>query len=152
MDDFLKQLRSLRRMGPMKQLLGLLPGVGQLLKDVHIEDKQLDRVEAMINSMTREERAKPDLINNPRKRRIAQGSGSDQGEVGQLVKQFGTINKLSRQMASMSAASKVKAVKELGAQGGLEGMMPGVTGLPGMRTRGSSFSASPKSRFKKRKR
>lgn len=152
MDDFLKQLKSLRRMGPMKQLLGLLPGVGSLMKDVNIDEKQLDRVEAMINSMTRDERAKPGVINNPRKRRIAQGSGTEQNDVGQLVKQFETINKLSRQMASMSAASKVRAVKELGAGGGLEGMMPGLSGLPGLRSRGTTHTASPKSRFKKRKR
>ena len=66
MDDFLKQLKTLRRMGPMKQLLGLLPGVGQMLKDVHIEDKQLDKVEAMISSMTRHERATPGVMNNSR--------------------------------------------------------------------------------------
>src|SRR5437762_5143196 len=104
MDDFLKQLKTLRRMGPMKQLLGLLPGVGQMLKDVHIEDKQLDKVEAMISSMTRHERATPGVMNNSRRRRIAGGSGTTQEEVGALVKQFEMVSKMTRQMSSLSGA------------------------------------------------
>jgi signal recognition particle subunit SRP54 len=152
MDDFLKQLKTLRRMGPLKQLMGLLPGVGSMLKDAHIDDSQLDRVEAMINSMNRKERTNPEIIDNSRRKRIATGSGTQVNDVTQLVKQFTTINKLTKQMAGMSAANKVKAVKELGS-GGLGGLMPGMTGLPGFATaRGSTKSASVKDRFKKRKR
>jgi signal recognition particle subunit SRP54 len=152
MDDFLKQLRAIRRMGPLKQLLGLLPGVGNVLKDAHIDDKQFDRVEAIINSMTRKERQKPDVLDNSRRKRIAQGAGVKIDEVGQLVKQFTTLNKLSKQMAGMSASSKVKAVKELGNSGGLGGVMPGMTGLPSFKSGGTSKAASVKDRFKKRKR
>jgi signal recognition particle subunit SRP54 len=151
MDDFLGQLRALRRMGPLKQLLGMLPGVGAALKGANIDDKQMDRVEAIISSMTKQERAKPDLIDNSRRRRIATGSGTQQNDVGQLVKQFQTISKLSKSMAGMSAMQKVKAVKEMGATGSA-GLIPGMSGLPGLRGKGSTHTASVKDRFKKRKR
>lgn len=151
MDDFLKQMKALRRMGPMRQLLGLLPGVGSMLKDVHIEDKALDKVEAIISSMTKKEREAPSLLNNSRRIRIAKGSGAKVEEVSQLAKQFDTISKLSQTMASMSAMDKVKAVKELSnAQGGLGGMLPGLAGLPAMGKPKGSTSAAP-GRFKKRK-
>lgn len=150
MEDFVGQLRTLRRMGPMKQILGLLPGMSAALGDVHIEDKQLDRVEAIISSMTKGERAKPDIINNSRRRRIANGSGVSQDEVSQLVKQFSAINKLTKQMASMSTSAKVRAVKELGPQG-MSGLLPGAGGLPGFHSKGSTASTASRHRFKKRK-
>jgi signal recognition particle subunit SRP54 len=151
MDDFVKQLRAIRRMGPLKQLLGLIPGVGSALKDAQIDDKQFDKVEAMINSMNKRERRQPDIIDNSRRRRIAQGAGVKTEDVSQLVKQFTTLSKLSKQMAGMSAASKVKAVKELGS-GGLGGLMPGMSGLPNFSSRGSTHMSSPKSKFKSKKR
>ncbi len=151
MDDFLKQLKTLRRMGPMKQLLGMLPGVGQALKNVEFDEKELDRVEAMIKSMTPEERAKPKLIDNSRKRRIAKGFGGDQARVGQVVKQFGMVSQMSKQMAGLGAGGKIGAVKKLAAGGGLEGMMPGMSGLPGMNAKGSTKGSSSSKRFKQRK-
>lgn len=152
MDDFLKQLRTLRRMGPMKQLLGLLPGVGSALKDVHIDDGQLDRVEAIVHSMTPAERRKPDTIDMSRRKRVAKGSGTDVNEVGTLAKQFTTVSKLAKTMSGMNAMGRVKAVKELGASGaGMGGLLPGVQGLPGLRSKGSTATPSIKSRFKKRK-
>lgn len=156
MDDFLGQLRTLRRMGPLKQLLGLIPGVGSALKDVHIDDKQLDRVEAIVHSMTPGERRKPDSMDMSRRKRIARGSGTDPNEVGQLGKQFTAVSKLAKQMAGLNAMSRVKAVKELG-EGGMEGMLPGVGGMPGFGGFGSgkgqpsSVGSGFKSRFKKRK-
>lgn len=149
MDDFLKQLRTLRRMGPLKQVLGLLPGVGSALKDVHIEDNQLDSVEAMIHSMTPRERARPEVINISRRRRIAKGSGRGDQEVGQLVKQFGAINKLTKSMAGMGAAERARAVKEMGS-GGMGGMLPGIAGMPGFQTKGSTKSSSG-GRYKQRR-
>ncbi|HED53250.1 MAG TPA: signal recognition particle protein [Phycisphaerales bacterium] len=152
MDDFLKQLKTLRRMGPMKQLLGMLPGVGQALKNVEFEEKELDRVEAIINSMTKDERAKPKVIDNSRRRRIARGSGSQTSRVNQLVKQFGMVSQMTKQMAGLGAGGKVKAVKQLAAGGGLEGMMPGVSGMPGLSSKGSTkSSAAGKKRFKQRR-
>ncbi|MCB9845453.1 MAG: signal recognition particle protein [Phycisphaeraceae bacterium] len=150
MEDFLRQLRTLRRMGPLKHLMGLLPGVGQMLKEVHIEDKQLDRVEAMIHSMTAQERARPSILNTSRKRRVARGSGAGDREVGQLVEQFTSINRLTKTMAGMSAADKVKAVKQMGSSG-MGGMLPGVEGLPGFRSKGSTHTAPISSKFKPRK-
>ncbi|MCA9287616.1 MAG: signal recognition particle protein, partial [Phycisphaerales bacterium] len=151
MDDFLGQLRTLRRMGSLKSLLGMLPGVGAMMKDVSVDDGQIDRVEAMINSMTRHERDKPSVINPGRRRRIAAGSGAQQQEVAQLAKQFETLNRLTKEMAGMSGASKVKAVKQLSAAGGLGAMVPGVKGMPSLRTKGSTAGSSPKGRFKKRR-
>jgi signal recognition particle subunit SRP54 len=151
MEDFLGQLRSLRRMGPLKQLLGMLPGVGGALKDVHIDDKHLDRVEGIVNSMTRHERRDARVINNSRRRRIAAGSAAKQEEVGQLVRQFETVSTLSKQLAGMSAAQKVKAVKEMGAAGGMGSMVPGLQGMPGFKTKGSTAAGGIKSVFKKRR-
>lgn len=149
MEDFLSQLKTLRRMGPLKQLLGLLPGVGAALKDAHVDEKQLDRVEAMINSMTPVERKSPSKIDNSRRRRIAKGSGVQVNDVGQLVKQFQAINTLSRSMSSLSAAEKVAAVKEMSRSGPI---VPGMEGLPMIPSRGSTHTPSIKDRFKKRKR
>ncbi len=151
MDDFLKQLKTLRRMGPMKQLLGMLPGVGQALKNVEFDEKELDRVEAMIGSMTTAEREKPKIIDNSRKRRIAKGFGGDQARVGQIVKQFGMVSQMSKQMAGLGAGGKIGAVKRLAAGGGLEGMMPGMSGLPGMSAKGSTTGTVGNKKFKQRK-
>jgi signal recognition particle subunit SRP54 len=156
MDDFLKQLRQLRRMGPIKQLLGLLPGVGSMLKDLTIDDKQLDHVEAIVNSMTPHERKEVDVLNIPRRNRIAKGSGTKPEAVATLVKQFSAVSKMSRQMANMSAGDKMKAMQAMQAmQAGGPGALAGMGGMPGfpgmMPKKGSSFTESPKSRFKKRK-
>lgn len=142
MDDFLKQLKTLRRMGPIKQLLGMLPGVGGMLKGLNIEDKQLDRIEAMICSMTKKERAAPTLIDHSRRKRIAQGAGVKPDDIGQLVKQFDLVTRMTRQMAGLSAKDRVKAVKDMGDP----------TGMGGLRMKGSSASTSVKDKFKKRKR
>lgn len=150
MDDFLGQLKTLRRMGPLRQIMGLLPGVGSMLKDVHVDDKQLDRVEAMIHSMTPQERRKPDVIEFGRRRRISRGSGVAEQEVSQLVKQFNGVNKLMKSMSGGGVAGKVRAVKEMG-EAGMAGMMPGVDGLPGFRSKGSTHTPSPKGRFKQRR-
>lgn len=152
MDDYLKQLKTLRRMGPMKQLLGLIPGVGAALKDLHIDEKHLDRVEAMINSMTRRERAEAAILNHGRRRRIAQGSGTQPDEVNALVRQFEMLGKMSKQMASMTAADKVRAVKQMSGEGGMGSLVPGLKGMPMLRDRGTSYTPSVKDRFKKRKR
>lgn len=149
LDDFLRQLRLLRRMGPMKQLLGLLPGVGAMLKDVQIDDRELDRVEAIINSMTREERARPDVVNASRRRRIALGSGTRPEQVARLLKQFDAMRRLSRQMAQLGPAARSRAVRELGAEG-LGAVAPGLTRAPEFRVRGST--RADRGRFKSRKR
>lgn len=149
MDDFLKQLRSIRRMGPMKQLLGMLPGVGSALKDVDVDDKQLDRLEGIVNSMTQAEREDVSVLNKSRVRRVARGSGSQPADVNRLTKQFELIGKMTRQMSGSGMLGKVKAMRELSKTD--PGMIPGMKGLPGMGSRGSTRTVSPKQRFKQRK-
>ena len=150
MEDFLDQLRSLRKMGPMKQLMGLLPGVGQMLKDVQIDEKQLDRTEGIVNSMTRDERRQANLINHSRRKRIARGAGAKPEAVSQLVKQFGVVSKMSQQMAGMGVKGRIKAARELQRAGGA-GAMPGMGEFPGLGARKSTRTSSPKQKFKKRK-
>lgn len=149
MDDFLGQLKTLRRMGPMKQLMGMLPGIGSAVKGMDFDEKELDRVEATINSMTKEERRKPDIINVPRRRRIATGSGTEQQRVAQLVKQFGMVSKMTKQMAGMSAGDKMRAARQVGAAGA-GGMAAGMRGVAGL-GKGSTKTASMKKKFKPKK-
>ncbi|MEO0515373.1 MAG: signal recognition particle protein [Planctomycetota bacterium] len=146
MEDFLKQLKQLRRMGSMKSLLGMLPGVGKQLKDIDLDDKQIDRTEAIINSMTKPERQDIDLLNNSRRRRISRGSGTDQKDVSQLVKGFEMISTMSQQMAGMGAMNKLSAMKNMAGAGG----MPGMGGMPGRK--GSTKAQQKNNKYKKRKR
>ena len=145
MDDFLKQLKMLRRMGSMKQLLGMLPGVGSMIKDLPIEDNQLNRIEGMIHSMTEEERQNVSILNTSRKKRIAQGSGTDLRQVALLTKQFDMLNKMSKQMSSGGALGRLKAARALG--GGGAGGPGDAAGL--FRTKGSTRTKSPKAKAKR---
>ena len=144
MDDFLSQMKSLRRMGPMKQLLGLLPGVGQALKGIDIDDKQFDRLEGMVHSMTAAERKDLKLFNKSRIKRIAAGSGTTPQEVNRLTTQFEAVQKMTMQMASGGFAGKMQAARQMSAGGGSPFGMPGLL-------KGSSATQSPKSKFKQRK-
>jgi len=114
MEDFLKQLKMIRRMGSMKSLLGMMPGIGKALKDLPIEEKQIDRTEAMIQSMNGAERQDVDLLDNSRRRRIAKGSGVDQKDVSQLVKGFEMVSVMGQQMSGMGAIGKMKAMAGMG--------------------------------------
>ena len=99
-DDFLDQLRQVRKMGPLTSLLKMMPGLGgQQLSGLQVDDRDLDRIQAIITSMTAEERANPGLLNGSRRRRIARGSGTSVQAVNQLVKQFGQMQKMMRQLA-----------------------------------------------------
>jgi signal recognition particle subunit SRP54 len=100
LDDFLEQMKQVRKMGPLGNLLKMMPGVGQQLGDMQVDEKELDRLEAIILSMTPAERANPRLINGSRRRRIARGSGTSVQAVSQLVKQFDQMKKVMRQLAS----------------------------------------------------
>lgn len=151
MDDFLKQLKTIRRLGPMKQVLGMLPGVGSSLKDVNIDDKELDRVEAQIQSMTALERKKPRLIDNSRKRRIAKGAGVDQPTVNKLVKQFNTINQLTKGMADMSARSKMSTMTHMAqGAGGSPDAAAAAAMMPSISRKKGTAASKPKG-FKQRK-
>ncbi|MEY3444318.1 MAG: hypothetical protein RLZZ519_2599 [Bacteroidota bacterium] len=101
-DDFLKQLATIKKMGNMKDLLGMIPGVGKVLKDTEIPDDAFKHIEAMIQSMNKEERANPALISGGRRKRIADGSGTTVQEVNQLLKQFGEMKKMMKTMNKLS--------------------------------------------------
>ncbi|MBR3871503.1 MAG: signal recognition particle protein [Paludibacteraceae bacterium] len=95
-DDFLNQIQQIKKMGNMKDLLGMIPGVGKALKDVDIKDDAFKHIEAIIQSMTPEERTNPQILNSSRKQRIANGSGRSIQEVNRLIKQFDDMRKMMR--------------------------------------------------------
>ena len=100
-NDFLEQMHQVKKMGGISDILSMLPGMGKQLKDVEIDEGALSRTEAIIYSMTKEERSNPDIINLSRKKRIAAGAGVDISEVNALVKQFDQMKKMMKQMTGM---------------------------------------------------
>jgi signal recognition particle subunit SRP54 len=99
LDDFLDQLKTIRRMGPLTNILGMIPGfAGAQLKGMKVDERELDRVQAIILSMTPEERTRPELIKGSRRLRVARGSGTNVQQVNQLVKQFGQMRKMMKQV------------------------------------------------------
>ncbi len=98
LDDFLGQLRTMRRMGPLQGILSMIPGVGSQMKGLKVDEREIDRIEAIILSMTADERRRPELIKGSRRLRIARGSGTNVQAVNQLVKQFAQVRKLMRQV------------------------------------------------------
>lgn len=118
LEDYLEQFGQIRKMGSMDQILSMLPGVNQSqMKDVKVDEKAIDRMEAIIRSMTPREREKPDIINPSRKRRIAAGSGTSVEEINRLLKQFDQTNKLMKQLSGNLLGRKAK--KLLGKKGKL---------------------------------
>jgi signal recognition particle subunit SRP54 len=100
LDDFLQQMRQIRRMGPLQNLLGMIPGMGKELRGVKLDEREFDRIQAIILSMTVEERRRPELIKGSRRLRIAQGSGTNVQAVKALIKQFEQMRKLMKVVAS----------------------------------------------------
>ena len=101
-EDFLEQLQQLKKMGPIDQLLGMIPGVGKSLKGMQLQDdSHMKRIEAVIRSMTREERQKPSIIDGSRRKRIARGSGTSLHEVNNVLKQFQSMQKMMKQFSRM---------------------------------------------------
>ena len=120
-NDFLDQMNQIKKMGGMASIMSMMPGMGQLKGlDLDENEKTMGRVEAIILSMTAEERRNPDLMNPSRKKRIAQGAGVDIAEVNRLVKQFGDMKKLMKQLPGMAGGGKRKG---LGGLGGMLGKM-----------------------------
>ena len=126
MNDLLDQMRQIKKMGPLKQVMSMLPGVGDKLKDVDVDDRQLVRIEAMITSMTDEERSNPKIINPSRKKRIASGSGMKVEAVNRLLKQFEMMQKMMKQFGGGGKGKKKR-------RKGFPMMPPGMGGgMPGM--------------------
>jgi signal recognition particle subunit SRP54 len=106
-DDFLKQINQIKKMGNMKDLVGMIPGAGKMMKDVDIDDDAFKGIEAIIYSMTPEERSEPSIINASRKKRIAKGAGSSVQEVNQLMKQFTQMSKMMKMMQGPGGKSRM---------------------------------------------
>ena len=113
-DDFLKQIQQIKKMGNMKDLVGMIPGVGKAMKDVDIDDDAFKGIEAIIHSMTPEERSKPTVINNSRKKRIAKGSGTSVQEINQLMKQFNQMSKMMKMMQGGGGKRMMQMMKGMG--------------------------------------
>jgi signal recognition particle subunit SRP54 len=113
LDDFLDQMRSVRKMGPLKQLMGLLPGIGSALKDIQLPEEELDKTEAIIQSMTAKEREDPDVIDGSRRRRVARGSGTQAEDVSRLIKGFGMARDMAKRMTGMSMGSRMKMAQAM---------------------------------------
>ena len=127
-NDFLQQMKMMKRMGKMEDILKMLPGVGGKLKDVNINPKQMARTEAIVYSMTELERKNPTLINQSRKSRIAKGAGVDMTEVNHLIKQFNDMKKMMKQFSNMDPKQLERAAAAM-QRGGGGAMMP--QGMPG---------------------
>lgn len=102
-DDFLNQIQQIKKMGDMKDLVGMIPGAGKMMKDIDIDDDSFKHIEAIIHSMTPKERSNPGLIDHSRKKRISKGSGTSLDDVNQLMKQFSQMNKMMRVMQTMGS-------------------------------------------------
>lgn len=135
-NDFLSQMRMMKRLGPLEGLLGMLPGMGKI-KDLGVSTDRMKHVEAIILSMTAKERTNPDILNGSRRKRIANGSGRPVVEVNQMLKQFDMMRKLMRNKGAMAQM----------AGGLMGGGMPGMSGMGGgMPKMGGGFSKMPKFR------
>ena len=110
-NDFISQIEQIKKMGNIKDLMGMIPGMGKAMKGVDIDDDAFKPIEAIINSMTPKEREQPDIINGSRRKRLAKGSGTSLQEVNNLMKQFGEMKKMMKKMNKMS-----------GKRGGLSGL------------------------------
>jgi signal recognition particle subunit SRP54 len=130
LEDFLEQFQSLKRMGPLKDILAMLPGAGSMLRQVEIDDRDLRRVEAIIRSMTPEERHNPKIIGGSRRRRIASGSGTLPQDVNRLLKQFADAQ---RMMKTLAGGRGIPGLPGLPASGGLPSgaRRPAAGGKPG---------------------
>ncbi|MFD0587858.1 signal recognition particle protein [Paenibacillus sp. GCM10027627] len=123
-DDFLDQMEQVRKLGPLDQIMDMLPGMNKLkggMKDMKVDEKQIGRIEAIVRSMTKEEKEKPELLNHSRRKRVAAGSGTTIVEVNRLIKQFDDMRKMMKQFSSMMGPKGPKGLK--GGKKGLKGML-----------------------------
>ena len=112
-DDFLKQIQQVKKMGSMKDLVGMIPGAGKALKNVDIDDDAFKHIEAIIHSMTPDERTSPAIINGSRKKRIARGSGTSVQQINQLLKQFNQMSKMMKMMQGGGGRKMMQAMSRM---------------------------------------
>ncbi|MBU5444202.1 signal recognition particle protein [Paenibacillus sp. MSJ-34] len=120
-DDFLEQMEQVKKLGPIDQILDMIPGMGKVkqLKDLKVDEKQMGRIEAIVRSMTKEEKRQPDIINHSRRKRIAAGSGTSLTDVNRLIKQFDDMRRMMKQFSGMMGGGKNnKMMKNLKKQAG----------------------------------
>jgi signal recognition particle subunit SRP54 len=113
--DFRDQMKTIRKMGPMKEMMKMIPGMGAMMDsnpDIDAED-DMTRIEAIINSMTPNERENPDQVDHGRRNRIAQGSGTNPSDINKLIKEFKQMSGMMKEMANMGMRDKMKAMKEM---------------------------------------
>ena len=133
-NDFLKQMKQMKKLGAFEDILKLIPGIGNQLKDINIDPKQMARVEAIIYSMTEQERKNPDLINASRKNRIAKGCGCDIAEVNRLIKQFTDMRKMMKKFSNMDPRQMERMAAAMQRGGG--NPMAGLGGMMGQGKKG----------------
>ncbi|MBO2942751.1 signal recognition particle protein [Paenibacillus sp. F411] len=125
-EDFLEQMDQVKKLGPLDQLMDMIPGMGKMkqTKDLKVDEKQMGRIEAIVHSMTTEEKQQPDIINHNRRKRIAAGSGTSLAEVNRLIKQFDEMRRVMKQFSDMMGpkGGKNKAMKQLKSLTGGKGM------------------------------
>jgi len=102
LEDFLDQLQQVKKLGPLSQVIGMLPGMSRELKDVEVDDRDVARIEAIIRSMTPTERNNPKILNGSRRARVARGSGTTTQQVNAVLKQFDQARRMMRQLAGMN--------------------------------------------------
>ncbi len=129
LNDMLMQFEEMKKMGPMKEILSMIPGLGKKLKDTDVDDKQVDYTMAIIRSMTMKERENPDIINPSRKRRIAAGCGLKVEDVNRLLNQYRQIQKVYKQLNGNGSKKMMKRMQKMGGMQGLGGM-PGMPNFP----------------------
>lgn len=120
-DDFLEQMDQVKKLGPIDQIMDMIPGMGKMkqMKDIKVDEKQMSRVEAIVHSMTKQEKQNPDMINHSRRKRIAAGSGTSLADVNRLIKQFDEMRRMMKQFSDMMGpkGKGSKMMKQLGKAG-----------------------------------
>ncbi len=145
LDDFMAQMQQMKKLGPMKQVLKMIPGVGSQLGQMDLPDNALGGMEAIIQSMTPTEREEPDVIDGSRRRRIARGSGTTVEDVSGLVKSFSQMQAMMKQMAGMGVMERMRYAKEMGSMDMAGGK------IPNLKTKQRSKKLTKKERAKKKK-
>jgi signal recognition particle subunit SRP54 len=110
-DDFLKQIKLIKKMGSLSSLMGMIPGISSQIKNTQIDDKALVKVEAIIHSMTMSERSTPKLLNGSRRKRIARGSGTSVQDVNRLIKQFGEMQKMMSKLNKKGTLNSTRNIR-----------------------------------------
>jgi signal recognition particle subunit SRP54 len=152
LEDFMSQMGQVKKLGPMGKVMGMIPGMNELTKNMGMNEGdvegQMGRMRAIYDSMNKKERKTPDVLDGPRRRRIARGAGVDVNEVGQFMKQFEMSRDMMRAVGGMGMMGRLKLMKAL-AGGGLANL--GMPGGPMLKTKKSGFMEK-KDRNKKKKR